>query len=62
LIRLDADFLQQRLSDAIALIEQRRQEMLVADFLMIELRSDILRRLERFLHLLGELVDPHISN
>jgi hypothetical protein len=29
---------------------------------MIELRSDILRRLERFLHLLGELVDAHSSN
>ena len=31
----------------------------VGDFLMIELRSDILRSLERLLHLLGELIDAH---
>jgi hypothetical protein len=36
--------------------------MLVADFLVIKLRSDVLRRLERFLHLLGEFVDPHDSS
>jgi hypothetical protein len=35
--------------------------MLVANFLMIELRSDILSRLQRFLHLLGELIDAHPS-
>jgi hypothetical protein len=26
---------------------------------MVRLRSEVLRRLERFLHLLSELVDPH---
>jgi len=41
------------------LIEQRQQEMFVGDFLMVRLRSEVLRRLERFLHLLGELIDPH---
>src|SRR6202011_2451593 len=51
-VRRHTDFLEQRLSDAIALIKQRRQKMLVTDLLMIELRSDILRRLQRFLHLL----------
>src|SRR6266403_944124 len=56
-IRRDTDFLEQRLSDAVALVEERGQKMLVADFLMIKLRSDVLRGLERFLHLLGELVD-----
>jgi hypothetical protein len=35
--------------------------MFVGDFLMIELRRDILRRLERFLHFLREPVDPHTS-
>src|SRR4029077_17134449 len=60
-IRRNTDFLQKRLSDAVALVEERGQKMLVADFLMIKLRSDVLRRLERFLHLLGELVDGHPS-
>jgi hypothetical protein len=36
--------------------------MLIGDFLMIELRSDVLRRLQRLLHLLREPVDPHASN
>src|SRR5437588_5753425 len=62
LICLDADLFQQRLSDAVALIEQRGQKMLVGDFLMIELRSDILRRLQRFLHLLRKFIDAHPSN
>ena len=60
-IRRNTDFLEQRLSDAVALVEERGQKMLVADFLMIKLRSDVLRGLERFLHLLGELVDAHNS-
>src|SRR2546429_6281566 len=34
--------------------------MFVRNFLMVRLRSEVLRRLERFLHLLGELVDPHV--
>src|SRR5207302_1578161 len=58
-IRRHADFLEKRLRYSIALIEKRRQEMLVGNFLMIELRSDVLRRLQRFLHLLSELIDTH---
>src|SRR5437588_3126315 len=33
--------------------------MLVCQLLMIRLRSDILRPLERFLHLLGKFIDAH---
>ena len=36
--------------------------MLVGDFLLIELRRDILRRLQRFLHLLGKFIRPHASH
>src|SRR6266446_4050944 len=60
-IRRHADFLEKRLCYSIALIEKRGQEMLVGNFLMIELRSDILRRLQRLLHLLRELIDAHES-
>jgi hypothetical protein len=41
------------------LVEQRQEEMLVGDFLMVRLRSEVLRRLQGFLHFLSELVDPH---
>ena len=62
IVRLNADFFEQRLGDAVALIEQRQKEMFVGNFLMVRLRSEVLRCLERLLHLLGELVDPHDSN
>src|SRR6202011_3211648 len=61
-VRGHANLLEQRLSDPVALIEKSRQKMFVGNFLMIELRSDILRRLQRLLHLLGELVDAHAFN
>ena len=61
LIWLNADFFEQRLGDALALIEQSGQKMFVRDFLMIELRSDILRGLQRFLHLLRKFIDAHPS-
>ncbi len=35
--------------------------MLVRDFLLIELRRDFLRRLQRFLHLLGKFIGSHTS-
>ena len=59
LIRLNTDFLEQWSRDAVALIEKRQKEMLIRDFLLVGLRSEVLRPLERFLHLLGEFVDPH---
>ena len=40
-----ANFFEQRPRDPLALIKQRGEEMFVVDFLMIKLRSDILRRL-----------------
>ena len=60
-IRRHTDFLEERLGDSIALIQKGRQKMFVRYFLMIELRSDILRRLQRLLHLLGEPVNAHNS-
>jgi hypothetical protein len=43
------------------LIEQRREKMLIRNFLVIGLRSEILRSLERLLHFLRELIDAHAS-
>ena len=60
-VNRDTDFLQQRLRDSVALIEKRGKKMLIRNFLMIQLRSEILRRLQRLLHFLRELVDPHSS-
>ena len=58
-INRDADFLEQRLSYSVGLIEKRRKKMFIRNLLMIELRSDILRSLQRLLHLLCEPVDAH---
>ena len=52
---------EQRPRYSIRLIEKHGKKMLVSDFLVIGLRSEILRRLQRFLHLLRELVDAHAS-
>ena len=35
--------------------------MLIGNFLVIGLRSEVLRRRQRFLHLLRELIDAHES-
>jgi hypothetical protein len=43
------------------LIEKRGKKMLIRDFLVIGLRSKVLRRLQCFLHFLRELVDAHAS-
>src|SRR3954470_8816386 len=55
----DAEFLEQRSRHAIGLVEERCQEMFVADLLMVVLPGDILRRLQRLLHLLGEFLWSH---
>ena len=57
-----AHLLQQRPRHPIRLVEEREQEMLVRDFLLIELRRDILRRLQRFLHLLRKFIRSHTSS
>jgi hypothetical protein len=43
------------------LIKERRKKMLICDFLVIGLRSEVLRRWQRLLHLLRELIDAHES-
>jgi len=58
-VNRNADFLEQWLRYTVALIEKRGKKVLIRNLLMIELRSDILRRLQRLLHLLRELVDAH---
>ena len=55
------DFLEQRLGYAVALVEKRGKKMFVGNFLIIGLRSKILRRLQGFLHFLRELIDAHAS-
>ncbi len=58
--RSHANLLEQRPGHAIDLVEQRDQEMFVRDFLLIMLRGNVLRRLQRFLHLLSEFVRSHV--
>jgi hypothetical protein len=41
------------------LVEKREEEVFVRDFLLVQLRGQILGSLERFLHFLRELVDAH---
>lgn len=55
-----AYFLEQRTRHAFSLVEQCREEMLVADLGVVVLRSEILRRLQRFLPFLGEFVRSQI--
>src|SRR3954470_15752497 len=55
----DAELLEQWPSHPFGLVEQRGQEMIIRDLLMIVLRRYVLRRLQRLLHFLGELIDSH---
>src|SRR5436305_12730975 len=61
LVRVDSNFLEQWPRYSVGLIEKSRKKMLIGDFLVVRLRSKILRRLERLLHFLRELVDTHKS-
>src|ERR1051325_2764630 len=54
-----AHLFEERSSYALCLIEQGKQEMLVSDFLLVELRGKILCRLQGFLHFLGKLIRSH---
>ncbi len=58
--RSHANLLEQRSGHAIDLVEQRDQEMFVRDFLLIVLRRNVLRRLQRLLHFLGKFVRSHV--
>src|SRR5260370_28258167 len=62
LIYVDSDLLEQRSRYSLCLIEQGGKKMLIRNFLVIGLRSEILRRLERLLHFLRELIDAHASS
>src|SRR5205814_3078426 len=61
LVCVNSDLLKQRSRYPVCLIEQRREKMLIRNFLVIGLRSEILRSLEPLLHFLRELVDAHTS-
>jgi len=60
-IHRHANFFEQWPGYAVALVKKRGKKMLIRNFLMIKLRCDILRRLQRLLHFLREFVDAHIS-
>src|SRR6266481_3106826 len=47
---------------ALALIQERGKKMFVRDFRMISLRREVLRRLQRLLHLQRVFVDAHPSS
>src|SRR5438270_11000993 len=61
LIYVDSDLLEQRSRYSLFLIEQDRKKMLIRNFLVIRLRSEILCRLERLVHFLRKPIDAHTS-
>jgi hypothetical protein len=58
-IGLRSEFLQKWAHQAIGLLDERGQQMLAVDFLMIELLRNLLRRLQCLLSLDGEFVNPN---
>src|SRR6516162_6459994 len=61
LINICPDLLQERASYSIALFQKSGEKMLVRDFGIVQLRREILRRLQRLLHFLCVSVDAHDS-
>src|SRR5439155_25843985 len=59
LIYICSNLLKERPRYALALVQERGKKMFVRDFRMISLRSEVLRRLQRLLHLLRVFVDAH---
>ncbi len=57
--RIGADFLQDREHDAIGLLKQRGEQVLIGDFRMIGLRRRALGGLQGFLELLSVTIDAH---
>ena len=55
-LRLDAHLAQQRRDDAVSLLDEREQQMLGLDLRVVPLLGEPLRRQDRFLRLLGVLV------
>src|SRR6266403_5022385 len=59
LIYVCSNLLKERPRYALTLVQKRGKKMLIRDFRMIGLRSQILRALQRLLHLLRVFVDAH---
>src|SRR6266403_1843881 len=59
LIYICSNLLKERPRYALALIQKSGEKMFVRDFRMISMRSEVLRRLQRLLHLLRVFVDAH---
>ena len=59
LIYIRPKLLKQWARYALALVQESGKEMFVRDFRMIGSRSEVLRRLQRLLHLLRVFVDAH---
>ena len=58
-VGVDAEFLQERLDEALGLIDEGEQQMFAVDLLMGMVRRDGLRALQRFLSLDGESIELH---
>ncbi len=58
-LRLDRHLAQQRRHDAVGLLDEREQQMLGIDLGVVALLGEPLRRQDRFLRLLGVLVQVH---
>src|SRR5205809_1993340 len=61
LIYVCSNLLKKRPRYAFTLVQKRGEKMLIRDFRMIGLRSQVLRRLQRLLHLLRVFIDAHAS-
>ena len=61
LINICPNLLEQRASDSIALVQKSGKKMFVRDFGVVQLRREVLRRLQRLLHFLRVSVDAHGS-
>ena len=60
LVYVCSNLFEQRSCDALALVQQRGKKMFVRDFGIIRLRRQVLRSLQRLLHLLRVFVDAHL--
>ena len=61
LINICPNLLQERASYSITLVQKSRKKMFVRDFGIVQLRGEILRRLQGFLHFLRVSIDAHGS-
>src|SRR5438046_2337095 len=61
LIYICSNFLEERPRYALALIQESGKKMFIGNFRMVSLRSDVLRSLQRLLHLLCVFIDAHDS-